>query len=179
MYQARGGRGGRGRGTRCGRNKGRSSFPKSREVDIEEQLKRNMMEWGVNRNQNSRHRAFWDENMALVKDIRRAKVERQAANILERLPADPIEAVRYVMSQEFGGNVNQNKDGLLVITDRLKDTYPGVPANLPPFAFDRDRRNYCLRNIYEDMEVEVDDVDPLKRFHSSREPVSGAAAAVL
>jgi hypothetical protein len=101
-------------------------------VNIKEQLERNMKEWGVDHNYNHDHRKVWDESLVFVRGIRvcRGNVEHQAASQLEVLPTDPVEAVRHVMIQDFSASLNINMKKVLVITDRLKDMYPGVPVQI-------------------------------------------------
>ncbi|GKY90560.1 hypothetical protein MPSEU_000029700 [Mayamaea pseudoterrestris] len=151
-------RGGRGRG--LGRGRGRNTRP----VDIVEQTERSMKEWGVQPNRNEQHRKFWDDYLTLAREISRGKVEAQEANVLEILPNELVKA-------SLMGNLNKNASGFLVVTDRLADVYPDIPVKLPPFAFDTFQRDYCLRTVYEDLEVDLVDVDPLTRFESFKEPV--------
>ncbi|GKZ00331.1 hypothetical protein MPSEU_000986000 [Mayamaea pseudoterrestris] len=165
---------GRGHGTRGGggANVGRGYNHNVRPVDIEEQLERCLMEWGVNRDLNEKHEKFWDANLAFVRGIRRGcNIERQPANVKELLPADPIAAVQHVMAQEFNASLEKCGNGFVVIIDRLATDYPGLPNKQAPFAYDFNDKEYSLKEVYEELGVTMSDVDPFERFGWSREPV--------
>ena len=133
-------------------------------------IERAMQMWGIDRNRNRDHDAFWKSMVKSIRDTERGEVRPEPANCPSKLPTDPLDALEEVFWQELGGMLKSSKEGLLQVADSLKERHENVPFR-PPFLYDRGSRKYQLHPDYQALGIQdLAELDSLERFQFHRRP---------
>jgi hypothetical protein len=132
-------------------------------------IERAMQMWGIDRNKNRDHEAFWKSMVKSIRDSERGRVEPEPGNCPSKLPTDPLDALEEVFLQELGGMLKTSAEGLLQVTDSLKERYENIPFR-PPLIYNRDSHKYQLHPDYQALGVGEAELDSLKRFQFHRRP---------
>jgi hypothetical protein len=134
-------------------------------------IERAMHMWGIDRNKNEDHKAFWKDMVEYIHDTEQGNFDPEPANCPSKLPTDPLEALQEVFLQELEGMLKDSEEGFLQVADSLKERYENVPFR-PPFRYDRQlSRRYQLHPDYQALGVEdLADLDSLERFQFHRRP---------
>ena len=129
-----------------------------------------MQMWGIDRNGNRDHEAFWNSMVKSIRDTERGEVKPEPANCPSKLPTDPLDAVKEVFLQELEGMLKSSEKGLLQVADSLKEHHENVPFR-PPWLYDRVSRKYQLHPDYQALGIkDLAEFDPLERFQFHRRP---------
>jgi hypothetical protein len=133
-------------------------------------IERAMQMWGIDQDKNPDHEAFWKSMVKSIRDTEQRRFEPEPANCPTKLPTDPLEALQEVFLQELGGMLEETEEGLLQVTDSLKERYEEAPFR-PPFLYDQISHEYQLHSYYQALGIQdLSELDPLERFQFYRRP---------